>query len=70
MIARIISKCQQESEHLYGFAQSHVIGKARAEAEFRQDAQPSNAGFLIWPQRGAQTNTCQVAIRLGMAQSF
>ena len=45
---------QQQSQHLDGLAQTHVVGQAGAQAQTRQQVQPAQADLLIRPQRGVQ----------------
>ena len=45
---------QQQRQHLHRLAQPHVVGKAGAEAERRQQVKPAHAGLLIRTQRRLQ----------------
>ena len=45
---------QQQREHLDGLAQSHVVGEAGAQTQFRQEVQPAHADLLIRAQVSVQ----------------
>ncbi len=45
---------EQQRDHLQRLAEPHVVGKARAKADPRQEAEPARANFLVRPQRRLQ----------------
>ena len=45
---------QQQRKHLDGLAESHVVGQARPETEFREQVKPAHAHLLVGPQRALQ----------------
>ena len=48
--ARLALENEQQRKHLDGLAESHVVGQARAQAEFREEIEPAHAHLLIRPQ--------------------
>ena len=38
---------EQKREHLDGFAESHIVGKASSESEFREEVEPAHTDLLI-----------------------
>ncbi len=45
---------QQQRKHLNSFAESHIVGKASAQAELGEEMEPAHAHFLIGPQFAVQ----------------
>ena len=44
---RLLTKYEQQRQHLNGLAQSHVIGQAGPQAELCEQIQPTHANLLI-----------------------
>ena len=45
---------QEEGDHLDGLAEAHVVGQAGAQAQLREEVEPSHAHLLVRPERAVQ----------------
>ena len=51
---RLPLEYEQQRKHLNGFAEAHVVGQARSQAELREQIEPAHADLLVRPQRAVQ----------------